>query len=183
MKSQRKIPEKIITHTKDFETQQFLNNYTKTARKNKQQICTTKPAISLSRYTKVFKKFVATKDVTFNVGHGVIHGFIGPNGSGKTTTIKAIIGAYISKKGQVSINGHPAGSREGNSLIGYIPERASFPKHLNCINYLTIMGQLSGLKKRYVRKRAIEIIKELGLEKYSYRKPITFSSGLQKNFY
>ena len=138
------------------------------------------PAITLKKYTKKFGNFVATKNVSFTVGHGVIHGFIGPNGSGKTTTIKAMIGAYISKKGQVNINGHDAGSKNANGLIGYIPERASFPKHLNCINYLSTMAQLSGLTAKDANEKALLILKDLGLEEHANRKPITFSSGMQK---
>jgi ABC-type multidrug transport system ATPase subunit len=138
------------------------------------------PSIILKNYTKVFKKFVATKNVSFTVGHGVIHGFIGPNGSGKTTSIKAMIGAYISKKGQISINGHPAGSANANSLIGYIPERASFPRHLNCVDYLATMAELSGLKVRDAKAKAMVILKNLGLERHAKRKPFSFSSGMQK---
>ena len=161
------------SHT--LSTKQKVHN-----RLNLQPINYQLPAITLQNYTKKFRKFVATKNVSFTVGHGVIHGFIGPNGSGKTTTIKALIGAYISEKGQISINGHPAGSQNANGLIGYIPERASFPKHLNCIDYLSIMAQLSGLMPKEARPKAKIILKELGLEEHAKRKPITFSSGMQK---
>lgn len=138
------------------------------------------PAIEVQGYTKKFKKFVASKDVSFNVGHGVIHGFIGPNGSGKTTTIKAMIGAYLPSKGKLLINGHKAGTTKANRLIGYIPERASFPKHLNTIQYLTAMGELSGLKSKEAKKRGEQILTALGLTAHKNRKPIGFSSGMQK---
>ena len=138
------------------------------------------PAVEVQSYTKKFRKFVASKDVSFNVGHGVIHGFIGPNGSGKTTTIKAMIGAYIPSKGKILINGHKAGTTKANRLIGYIPERASFPKHLNTIQYLTAMGELSGLKGKEAKKRAEKILTALGLTAHKNRKPIGFSSGMQK---
>ena len=138
------------------------------------------PAISINNYTKIFKKFIATKKVSFDVGHGTIHGFIGPNGSGKTTCIKGMIGAYTSKKNQILINGHIAGSKDANNLIGYIPERASFPKHLNCIQYLSTMGELSGLKSKVAKEKAVQILKDLNLKKHSNRKPISFSSGMQK---
>lgn len=138
------------------------------------------PTIEVNKYTKKFKKFVAAEDVSFKVGHGVIHGFIGPNGSGKTTTIKAMIGAYIPTKGKILINGHKAGSVAANSLIGYIPERASFPAHLNTLGYLVAMGQLSGLKANDAKKKAIEILSSLGLSQHAKRQPIKFSSGMQK---
>jgi ABC-2 type transport system ATP-binding protein len=136
--------------------------------------------IEVNLYTKKFKKFLATKDVSFKVGKGVIHGFIGPNGSGKTTTIKALIGAYTSKKGTILINGNIAGSEKANQFIGYIPERASFPKHLNCLQYLVTMGELSGLKRVDSRRRAREILEELDMSKHAKRKPTSFSSGMQK---
>lgn len=139
-----------------------------------------KPTIEVNGYTKKFGKFVAAENVTFNVGHGVIHGFIGPNGSGKTTTIKAMIGAYIPSAGRIFINGFKAGTTNANQLIGYIPERASFPSHLNTVQYLVAMGQLSGLKSKEAKVRAIETLKALGLEKHAKRQPTKFSSGMQK---
>lgn len=138
------------------------------------------PAIEVKKYTKKFRKFLATDNVSFKVGHGVIHGFIGPNGSGKTTVIKAIIGAYIPTSGLIDINGFKAGSIKANQLIGYIPERASFPKHLNTIEYLKAMGELSGLKPKVALERAKSILISLKMEKQARRKPITFSSGMQK---
>lgn len=137
-------------------------------------------AIDIQNYTKRFGNFVSTKNVNLKVNHGVIHGFIGPNGSGKTTTIKALIGAYIVKEGEVKINGFKAGSEEANRLIGYIPERASFPKHLNCLDYLISMAEISGMKRKDAHKRAEEILEALGLSNQATRKPITFSSGMQK---
>ncbi|MCR8612892.1 MAG: ATP-binding cassette domain-containing protein [Mycoplasma sp.] len=138
------------------------------------------PSIEVKDYTKKFKKFLAASNMNFKVGSGVIHGFIGPNGSGKTTAIKAMIGAYIPTSGSVVINGHKAGSKEANSLIGYIPERASFPAHLNTINYLITMGELSGLSFKESKERATKTLKDLGLEEHAKRKPIGFSSGMQK---
>ncbi|MEM6829181.1 MAG: ABC transporter ATP-binding protein [Bacteroidota bacterium] len=79
-----------------------------------------------------------------------------------------------------SFNGYKAGSVKANKLIGYIPERASFPKHLNTINYLKAMGELSGLKPKVAFKRANDILEALKMEKQAKRKPIHFSSGMQK---
>lgn len=138
------------------------------------------PAIVVDNYSKKFRKFVAAKDVSFEVGHGIIHGFIGPNGSGKTTTIKAIMGAYVPTSGSISINGNQAGHSSANRLIGYIPERASFPKHLNTIEYLKAMGELSGLKAKDAKERGEMILEALGLSAHKKRKPISFSSGMQK---
>ncbi|CAF0720764.1 unnamed protein product [Didymodactylos carnosus] len=136
--------------------------------------------IEIENYTKRFFSFVANKEVSLKVGHGVIHGFIGPNGSGKTTTIKTLIGAYTLDEGKMLINGYRPGSREANRLIGYIPERASFPSHLNCIDYLTSMGTLSGIPSRLAKAKAREILTTLAMTDFAKRKPNKFSSGMQK---
>ena len=136
--------------------------------------------IVVHNFYKKFGKIISTNKISFKVKKGSIHGFIGPNGSGKTTTIKSLIGAYIPTSGILEINGNKAGSKIANRLIGYIPERASFPKHLNSSAYLKSMGELSGLKAKLSKQKAFEILKELNLEKHANRKPITFSSGMQK---
>ena len=151
-----------------------------TKRKTKKSMNEEIPSIFVDSYTKKFGKFLATDNVSFKVGKGVIHGFIGPNGSGKTTAIKAMIGAYIPTSGKILIGGHKAGSIEANKLIGYIPERASFPKHLNSEQYLKAMGQWSGLSAKEAKAKATEILIQLKMEKQAKRKPITFSSGMQK---
>ena len=137
-------------------------------------------ALEVINYTKKFGKFVAVQDVNFGVTHGKIHGFIGPNGAGKTTTIKAIIGAYSKSSGQIMIEGFKAGSIKAKKRIGYIPERASFPGYMTCMEYLVAMAQLSGFKSRAAKAKALEILKDLGLEEHTHRKPALFSSGMKK---
>jgi ABC-2 type transport system ATP-binding protein len=138
------------------------------------------PAISIKNYTKTFKKFVAVQDINMVVGQGKIHGFIGPNGSGKTTIIKTLIGAYVYKNGTININSFKAGTVNANSLIGYIPERASFPSHLNCIQYLQSMAEISGFSRKDSKIKSQQIMEELKLTHLSTRNPNKFSSGMQK---
>ena len=138
------------------------------------------PAISVQNYTKKFKKFVAVKDINMEVGQGKIHGFIGPNGSGKTTIIKTLIGAYVYKNGLIKIHSFKAGTVKANSIIGYIPERASFPSHLNCVQYLQTMAEISGFNSKNAKIKAKEILEQLNLTDLSNRNPNNFSSGMQK---
>ena len=138
------------------------------------------PAISIKNYTKTFKKFVAVENINMEVAQGTIHGFIGPNGSGKTTIIKTLIGAYIYKNGEIKINIHNAGTVMANSLIGYIPERASFPEHLNCLQYLQTMAEICGFSAKNAKIKSIQILEELNIAHLSKRNPNKFSSGMQK---
>ena len=142
-----------------------------------------KHIIKINHYTKTFKKTKAVNNIIFNINSGTIHGIIGPNGAGKTTIIKGIIGAYKSSKNQIVVDGYSAGSENANSLIGYIPERSSFPKHLNCIDYLVVMARMSGLKKSAAKDKANEIIKELGLINHYKKKPyIFFQQAWKRNY-
>ena len=136
--------------------------------------------IEVKNFKKKFGRFVSTDNVSFNLNKGTIHGFIGPNGAGKTTTIKTLIGAYKATSGELLINGHKAGSIKANAVIGYIPERASFPKYMSTIDYLITMARLSGLKKKDAKSKSIKILKGLGLYEQRKRKPFSFSSGMQK---
>lgn len=138
------------------------------------------PAISIKNYTKKFKDFTAIENINMSVSQGKIHGFIGPNGSGKTTIIKTLIGAYLHQNGDIKINKYNAGTIEANSLIGYIPERASFPSHLNCLQYLQSMAEISGFSSQNAQKKANDILTELNLLHLSKKNPNKFSSGMQK---
>lgn len=136
--------------------------------------------IVIKNYTKKFGKFVSLHNISFNISQGSIHGFIGPNGSGKTTTIKSIIGAYKSKPGDITVDGYKPGSQKANAQIGYIPEKASFPNHLNTLDYLTTMATLNGIKIKDAKQKALQILGDLKLEKHKFRNPNNFSSGMKK---
>ncbi len=138
------------------------------------------PVIKIRKLLKRFRKFQAVNAIDLDIGRGVIHGFIGPNGAGKTTTIKMLIGAFIPTSGEILINGHRAGTEEANRLIGYIPERASFPKYSTAFKFLVTMAELSGLTREQALKRANANLKELGLEGFAKKNPNGFSSGMKK---
>lgn len=139
-----------------------------------------KVIIDIKNFTKKFGKFVACKNVNFQIKSGSIHGFIGPNGSGKTTTIKSIIGAYTIKKGMINIMGFKPGSEKANRLIGYIPEKASFPSHLSALDYIAEMATFNGFKIKDAKVKALQILKDLKLEHHKNRNPNSFSSGMKK---
>lgn len=144
------------------------------------------PLIKVMNYSKIFKDFVAVNDISFEVKKGSIHGFIGPNGAGKTTTIKALIGAYRPTKGDIKIKNSKSneyfswGTKDAKKEIGYIPERASFPKNMNCIEYLYFVSTLNGLKREEAHAKAWQLLTEIGLKKHAHRKPYEFSSGMKK---
>ncbi|AGM25952.1 ABC transporter ATP-binding protein [Spiroplasma syrphidicola EA-1] len=137
-------------------------------------------AIEIKNFTKKFKKFTAVDNINISVKKGKIHGFIGPNGSGKTTTIKSLIGAIIATNGEFYINGLEATSVDAKKTIGYIPENARFPKHLKSLEYLAEMGYLRGIPYKEAKAKARKILVSLNLIKFKSKNPNTFSSGMKK---
>lgn len=137
-------------------------------------------AILIRDFTKQFKKFKAIDNANIKVKKGTIHGFIGPNGSGKTTTIKCLISAMVETKGDLIIHGKRSWTVEAKKQIGYIPEAARFPKRITTYDYLISMGQISGLKYKMAKEKTEVILKELDLWKFKKRNPNAFSSGMKK---
>lgn len=138
------------------------------------------PIIEIKNFTKKFNNFLAVDNASFCVFKGSIHGFIGPNGSGKTTTIKTIIGAYTNDEKNILVKGHIAGSVKANKCIGYIPERAAFPSYLSTYQYLMQMARISGIGKFDAQEIIKNKLSELGLWEQRKRNPNKFSSGMQK---
>ncbi|HDJ96814.1 MAG TPA: ABC transporter ATP-binding protein [Candidatus Aenigmarchaeota archaeon] len=140
-------------------------------------------AIETIGLRKVFgffkKKIVAVSNLNMKIEKGTIHGFIGPNGAGKTTTIKMLIGAITPTKGKGFIFGNPIGSVKAKSYIGYSPEHPDFYP-MSAIDFLVYMGTLSGLEEREARKRGMELLEWLGLEKFKDVNARNFSAGMKQ---
>jgi len=140
-------------------------------------------AIETIGLRKVFgffkKRIVAVDNLNMKIERGTIHGFIGPNGAGKTTTIKMLIGAIKPTKGKGFIFGNPIGSIKAKSYIGYSPEHPDFYP-IPAIDFLVYMGMLSGLSENEARKRGMELLEWLGLEKFKDVNAKNFSAGMKQ---
>lgn len=89
-------------------------------------------AIQVSKLTKKFKSFVAVDDVSFEIERGETFALLGPNGSGKTTTLKCLVGLTLPTSGKIEIDGfdiwrHP---REAKRLMSFLPQRVGFSDQL-----------------------------------------------------
>ena len=80
-------------------------------------------AIHLARVTKRFGPHVAVDDLSLDVPAGSVYGFIGPNGSGKTTTLRMILHILLPDRGQIEVFGNPR-TDMARDKIGYLPEDA-----------------------------------------------------------
>ena len=92
----------------------------------------TGPALEVKNLVKSYGAVPGVWDVNLTVRRGTLHGFLGPNGSGKTTTIKCVMGLLHSTSGEIKVFGEQL---RGDAValkrrVGYLPELPSFPKYL-----------------------------------------------------
>ena len=112
-------------------------------------------AVRLESVTKRFGKHTAVSGFDFEVPRGVICGLLGPNGSGKTTTIRMIMGILNPDEGRVSLFGSdPDVTRR--TKVGYLPEERGLYKKMKVLELLTFLAEIRGVKRGEGRKRAGE---------------------------
>jgi len=138
-----------------------------------------KPAISAQNLVRRFGTFTAVNDVSFRVQKGEIFGFLGPNGSGKTTVIKMLTGLLPLSGGEASVLGidvrkDPETVREN---IGYMSQNFSLYSDLTVTENLTFYGRIYGISNDRLRKRMDDIIQLNGLGPYLNRLSAQLSGG------
>lgn len=102
--------------------------------------------------------------ITFSIPRGEVFGYLGPNGSGKTTTLKIIMGLVAPSEGRVSVLGSSDADRAWRSKAGFLPEHPYFYDYLTAAEYLDYAGRLFGLTRARRRERARFLLNLVGLE-------------------
>ena len=127
-------------------------------------------------YTKV----LALNQLNLEVRKGEIFGLLGPNGSGKTTTTKLLLGLLFPTEGSATIMGYPPGTVEANKRIGFLPEESYLYRFLNAEETLHFYAQLFRIPKRERTERVDGLIKQVGLD-FARRRPLReFSKGMSR---
>ncbi len=136
-------------------------------------------ALSANHLVRRFGQFTAVDDVSFQIRKGEIFGFLGPNGSGKTTVIKMLTGLLPLTGGNATVEGidvrkDPEGVREN---IGYMSQNFSLYSDLTVNENLTFYGRIYGLSPERLLKRMDEIVQLNGLGPYLNRLAAQLSGG------
>ncbi len=118
--------------------------------------------ISIAHFKMQFGKTEVIKDLSFEVKRGETFGFLGSNGSGKTTTIRALLGIYQPTAGELLINGKPYSVSSGVKL-GYLPEERGLYKKEPVIDIMTYFGQLKGMSRTDARQKSLDFLKRVDL--------------------
>jgi len=136
--------------------------------------------------TKVYRDFWGRKKKTalnaldLKIHKGEIFGLLGPNGSGKTTTIKLLLGLLFPTAGDAFVFGEPAAKVEKNERIGYLPEESYLYRFLNAEETLDFYGRLFDIDADTRRRRAAEMIELVGLGPDKKRILKEYSKGMRQ---
>ena len=124
--------------------------------------------IEVKGLSKYYGENLAVDNISFHVEKGEVVGFLGPNGSGKTTTMRILTGYLPPSTGLASIAGYDTmtGSLEARRHIGYLPETVPLYTDMTVEDYLAFLGAIRGIRGDYLKKRIDVVIERVKLGDY-----------------
>lgn len=126
-----------------------------------------------------FGKTSVIDDLSFEVKRGETFGFLGSNGSGKTTTIRSLLGIYQPTGGELLVNGAPY-SVSGDVKLGYLPEERGLYKKESVIDTMIYFGQLKSLSRSEARSKSLAFLERVGLADKAKTRLDKLSGGQQQ---
>ena len=120
------------------------------------------PLVHIQDFRMVFGDTTVIEDLSFEVVAGETFGFLGSNGSGKTTTLRALLGIYQPTAGTLHINGKTFEPADG-ARLGYLPEERGLYKKEPVLETMTYFGRLKGLDKHTARSWSLGYLERVGL--------------------
>ena len=126
------------------------------------------------------QKVRALQGLDLQIRRGEIFGLLGPNGSGKTTTIKLLLGLLFPTSGQAFVMGRPASDVTKNERIGYLPEESYLYKFLNAEETLDFYGRLFSLPKKVRKERTAQLLDRVGIAGARKRQLREYSKGMTR---
>ena len=137
------------------------------------------PIVELEHVRKAYDSKVAVADLSFKIEPGTMFGLLGPNGSGKTSTIRMMIGITVPDSGAVSLFGKHF-TRAALKRVGYLPEERGLYKKMKVMDQLIFLGQLHGLDATVASKRAHAWCERLQITEAIPKKTEELSKGMQQ---
>ncbi len=125
-------------------------------------------------------RVTALADLNLEVRPGEVFGLLGPNGSGKTTTIKLLLGLLRPSTGDAFVFGRDPSDREVKRRIGYLPEETYLYRFLNADETLAFFGRIFGLEAAVIRERSEKLIQRVGLAHARRRRLGEYSKGMAR---
>ncbi|MFV2063998.1 MAG: ABC transporter ATP-binding protein [Chloroflexota bacterium] len=145
-------------------------------------LVTSSSAVAAVDVDGVWKRYGDTDvviDLSFDVQPGEVLGFLGPNGSGKTTTMRMILDIVRPARGSISVFGGLPGV-EHQGRVGYLPEDRGLYRDVKIIDTLTYFGALRGMTQTQARQKANRLLEEMGLGDAANKKAAELSRGMHQ---
>src|SRR4051812_5378723 len=120
------------------------------------------PLVHIQDFRMDFGDTTVIKDLSFDVRAGGTFGFLGSNGSGKTTTLRALLGIYQPTAGTLHIGGRPFSPQVG-ARLGYLPEERGLYKKESVLDVMVYFGRLKGMDKSHARNWSREYLDRVDL--------------------
>lgn len=122
--------------------------------------------LSINRLSKSFGNQKVIDNLNFTVPEGAVFGFVGQNGSGKTTTMKMVLGLLKADSGSITVCGEAVsyGKTSSNRHIGYLPDVPEFYNYMKPFEYLSLCGELAGMSREEIKRRSGELLSLVGLD-------------------
>jgi ABC-2 type transport system ATP-binding protein len=137
------------------------------------------PAVDVRAVWKRYGDTDVVQDLSFDVRPGEVIGFLGPNGSGKTTTMRMILDIVRPARGEIRVfGGRPGVEHQGR--IGYLPEDRGLYRDVRIIETLAYFGALRGMSEAAARRRSRELLTEMGLADAADKKAAELSRGMHQ---
>jgi ABC-2 type transport system ATP-binding protein len=135
--------------------------------------------VELHQVRKAYDTKIAVDDLSFRIQPGSMFGLLGPNGSGKTSSIRMMIGITVPDSGSVELFDKPF-DRKNLHRVGYLPEERGLYKKMKVIDQLTFLGQLHGLDAGTATKRAHVWCERMEITEAIPKKTEELSKGMQQ---
>ena len=140
--------------------------------------------MDMLRITGLHKRFgdkEVLRGLDLSVPEHSIYGFIGKNGSGKTTTMKTVLGLLKADSGDIIVNGEKVvyGQTDTNRYIGYLPDVPEFYSFMTAKEYLRFCGEITGMSRADIEERTRELLTLVGLADETHRIK-GFSRGMKQ---
>jgi ABC-2 type transport system ATP-binding protein len=139
-------------------------------------------AIEARDVVKAFGETRAVDRLSLHVQEGEIYGLVGPDGAGKTTTMRLLCGAVAPTEGTITVAGWdlPRHAEQARAHIGYLPQRFSLYEELTVTENLRFFAEVRGLTGKDWRPRSREILDFVGLSEFSSRRAGLLSGGMKQ---
>jgi ABC-2 type transport system ATP-binding protein len=137
------------------------------------------PLVHIRGFRMDFDGNTVVRDLSFDIDRGETFGFLGSNGSGKTTTIRALLGIYQPTAGILHVNGRSFQPEDGGTL-GYLPEERGLYKKESVIDVMAYFGRLKGLSKQAASKWSLDYLERVAMGDKAKMRVDKLSGGQQQ---